>query len=79
MITIMQLKKCARKGCTLFLVQSIETDSISQKPSIEDYTILREFRDVFPKEIINLQPKRNIDFIIDLIPRSTPLSKHRTE
>ena len=37
--------------------------------------MLQEFRDVFPDEIPGLPPKRDIDFIIELVPRAAPVSK----
>jgi hypothetical protein len=43
-------------------------------PSVEDFTTLKEFEDVF-KEILGLPPKRDIDFSINLIHGETPMSK----
>ena len=40
-----------------------------------DYLIFQEYADVFPSEIPGMPPKRDIDFSIDLIPRSEPISK----
>ena len=37
---------------------------------IEDHPVLWEFKDVFPKEVPELPPKRDIDFSIDLVPRT---------
>ena len=37
--------------------------------------MLQEFRDVFPDEIPGLPPKRDIDFIIELVPGAAPVSK----
>jgi hypothetical protein len=37
--------------------------------------ILQEFQDVFPEEIPGLPPRRDIDFTIDLVPGSAPVSK----
>lgn len=42
LISAMQLNKWTRKGCKLLVVQLIETNLISQKPSIEDYEFLGE-------------------------------------
>jgi len=43
--------------------------------SIEDFAVLREFWDMFPKEILGLPPKRDINFTINLIPRFALVSK----
>lgn len=48
---------------------------VLQKPSLENFAILREFRDVFPKKFSSLPPKWDINFTIYLIPISTLISK----
>ena len=45
------------------------------KPSLEDFVILHDFKDVFVDEIPELTPRREIEFSIDLLPGSTPISK----
>ena len=35
---------------------------------------MREFPKVFPKDIVNLSPGREVEFFIDLIPGTGPLS-----
>ena len=42
---------------------------------LEDFHVLQEFRDVFPDEILVLPPNRDIDFIIELVPREALVSK----
>ena len=40
-----------------------------------DFHVLQEFREVFPDEIPRLPPKRDIDFIIELVPGAATVSK----
>ena len=49
-IYALQAKKCVRKGCKLFSVniRDIESD---REQCIEEFPILEEFKDLFPKEI----------------------------
>ena len=47
----------------------------NETPRLEDFHVLREFRDVFPDDVLGLPPKRDIDFTIDLVPGETPMSK----
>ena len=47
----------------------------NETPKLEEFHVLQEFRDVFPDEVLGLPPKRDIDFIIELVPRATPVSK----
>ena len=46
-----------------------------ETPRFKDYQVLREFKDVFPDKILGLLPKRDIDFIIELVPGAAPVSK----
>jgi hypothetical protein len=42
---------------------------------IEDIRIMSEFPDVFPEELPGMPPKRKVEFAIELIPGTTPISK----
>ena len=44
-------------------------------PSLEDYHVVQEFRNVFPNEIPGIPPKSDINFTFDLVPRAAPVSK----
>jgi hypothetical protein len=41
----------------------------------EDHPVLWEFKDVFPKEVPKLPPRRDLDFSIDLVLGELPSSK----
>jgi hypothetical protein len=43
--------------------------------SIEDVPVVREYPDVFPEELLGMPPDRNIEFVIDLIPGTSPIVK----
>jgi hypothetical protein len=72
-ISVMQLKKCYRKGCQLSAAHVEETpkDKVS---SIGDHEVLKEFEDLV-QEVPGLPPKRDIDFSINLMPREALVSK----
>ena len=55
-ISSLKVKKCVRKGCNLFAVNIRDIES-QKEQRIEDFPILVEFKDVFPKEILGLPPK----------------------
>ena len=42
---------------------------------IDKIPVVREYPDVFPREFSGLPPEREVDFSIDLIPGSSPISK----
>ena len=45
------------------------------KPKLEDIPVLKEFEDIFLKEVPGLPPKRDIDFTINQIPGAVQVSK----
>ena len=44
------------------------------KPS-EAINVVSEFPDVFPKELPGMPPERKVEFAIELIPGTAPISK----
>jgi hypothetical protein len=37
--------------------------------------VVRDFPDVFPEELLGMPPYREVEFVIDLLPRTTPTPK----
>ena len=64
--------KLLKKGCTAFLctVEVLETPELEPK----DIPIVQEFLDVF-QEVPRLPHDREIEFAIELLPGTTPISK----
>ena len=71
----MQLKRIARKGYQVYAVHVEEIDQQTEEELLDAIPVIREFKEVFPKEIPHLPPKREIDFSIDLVPGATPISR----
>jgi hypothetical protein len=71
----MQFKNCMRKGCQFYAIQVTNLLEKENKPNLEDFFMLHDFIDVFVDDIPELTPRREIDFSIDLLPGSTPISK----
>jgi hypothetical protein len=42
---------------------------------IEDIKVVCEYPDVFPDDLLGMPPKRNIEFIIDLLHGTAPIAK----
>ena len=61
-----------RKGCEAYLAYVIDT--VKARPSVSDIPIIRDFPDVFPKELPGLPPHREIEFAIEVVPGATPAS-----
>ena len=43
--------------------------------SIEDIRVVCEYPDIFPVELPGILPKRDIEFLIDLLHGTTPIAK----
>jgi hypothetical protein len=73
-ISALQMRKYCRKGCPLYAIQVLKTIE-GTKPSPDDHSLLREYRDMFPEEVSGLPPRRDIDFQIELAPGAVPVSR----
>ena len=71
-ISFLRAKRMVSKGCLSFLAH-LRYDT-SQVPSIESVSIVCEFLDVFPADLLGMPPDRDIDFCIDLEPGTRPIS-----
>jgi hypothetical protein len=69
----MQLKKSFMKVCHIFSTH-MEEETRDKVASIEDHSILKDFKDTFG-EILGFPPRRDIDFSIYLVPGVSPVSK----
>ena len=76
-ISALQLKRAVRKGCKAYVVTITDEENLNKtyKLKLEDIPVLREYVDVFPKEIPGLPPKRELDFTIELVLGAVPSSK----
>ena len=60
----------------MFVVYLMNGNENDNKLKLEDVSGLKEFEDIFLKDVHGLPPKRNIDFMIDLIPKAILTSKY---
>nr|GFC78344.1 putative reverse transcriptase domain, aspartic peptidase domain protein [Tanacetum cinerariifolium] len=72
-ISALQVCTLLSHGCEGFLATI--HDTTSEVPSIHDQPIVSEFLDVFPDELPGIPPVREVEFNIELIPGSEPISK----
>ena len=61
-----------QKGCKGYLAHVVDTRSSEVR--FEDVPVVRDFLDVFPDDLPGLPPEREIDFLIDLVPGTAPIS-----
>ncbi|XP_062086070.1 uncharacterized protein LOC133792169 [Humulus lupulus] len=70
----MKAREMFQHGCLGYLVNMVnETKEKEMRP--EETRVVAEFLDVFPKELPGLPPHREIEFVIDLMPDITPVSR----
>nr|GEY40812.1 putative reverse transcriptase domain-containing protein [Tanacetum cinerariifolium] len=75
LISCIKTKRYISRGCQIFMIQVMEKKKSDEK-RLEDIPVVREFLDVFLKDLPGLFPIRHVEFQIDLIPRVAPVA-HR--
>nr|GFB24127.1 putative reverse transcriptase domain, aspartic peptidase domain protein [Tanacetum cinerariifolium] len=50
-------------------------DTSSDGPSLDIHPVVRDFSDVFPKKLPGIPPEREVEFAIELVPGTQPISK----
>ena len=71
-ISVIDARRLLRKGCSAYLAYVIVTGV--QELRLEDILVVQEFSDVFPDELPGMPPHREIEFSIDLVPGTAPIS-----
>ncbi|KAH0637947.1 hypothetical protein KY290_036496 [Solanum tuberosum] len=71
-ISYLKARKMISKGYLYHLVRV--KDSSSESPTLESVPVVNEFPEVFPDDLPEVPPKREIDFGIDLLPDTQPIS-----
>jgi hypothetical protein len=59
------------------VVQAPPTATMNQMTNDAKHSecVVDDFPDVFPNDLLGMPPDRNIEFIIDLLPRTAPIAK----
>ncbi|XP_027086615.1 uncharacterized protein [Coffea arabica] len=73
LLSTMQTYRAIRKGCEAYLAYVIDTEK--EKTPLEKIPVVKDFPNVFPEELPGLPPNRKIEFEINIIPETTPISK----
>ena len=72
MISATTAQRMLRKGSQSYLAYVVETGK--EGTILDEIPVVRDFSDVFPDDIAGLPPDREVEFTIDLIPRTEPIS-----
>ncbi|XP_040951609.1 uncharacterized protein [Gossypium hirsutum] len=60
------------KGNEVFLAYILDTQG--SEPKLEQLPVVNDFSNVFPEELPNLPPDREVEFVIDVVPGTAPIS-----
>ncbi|MCF8701904.1 hypothetical protein L3054_11000 [Corynebacterium sp. MC-10] len=71
-ISYLKARKLIRKGCLYHLVRVHDVEA--EVPTLQTIPVVNEFPEVFPEELPGLPPEREVEFPIDLLPGTQPIS-----
>jgi hypothetical protein len=63
-ISSLQLRKSMCKGCKIYVILALNEKGVAE--GLEHLLVVREFADIFPKELPRIPPERELEFTIDL-------------
>ncbi|XP_070029316.1 uncharacterized protein [Nicotiana sylvestris] len=71
-ISLLKAQRMVEKGCNAYLafVRDVGVDT----PAVESILVERNFPYVFPADLLGMLPERDIDFGIDLLMSTQPIS-----
>ncbi|KAI3725262.1 hypothetical protein L1987_65043 [Smallanthus sonchifolius] len=72
-ISMIKASDYLRRGCEAYLVYVI--DKCKEVKELDDVPVIREYPEVFPKDLPGIPPDREIEFRIDLVPDAQPVAK----
>ncbi|XP_039117955.1 uncharacterized protein LOC120253788 [Dioscorea cayenensis subsp. rotundata] len=72
LISSMEARRLLGKGCPMILAHVVDTRV--KEPALEEMPVVSEFQDVFPEDLPGLPPDREMEFAIDLLPGTAPIS-----
>jgi len=77
MVKTMQAKHSHGKWCKLFVVHisSDKDKEVEDANVLSKYLVFQQFKDVFPEDISEFPPHKEVDFSSELVPRVAPTSK----
>jgi hypothetical protein len=72
-ISSLQPQKSMHKGCKIYVILALNKKGVAE--GLEHLSVVREFADVFPKELPGMSLERELEFTIDLKPRTEPITR----
>ena len=72
LILVMKNQSLLRKGCCGYLAYVLGNDNDAK---LDDILIVQDYPDVFPKDLPRLLVEQAVEFTIELVSGTTPISK----
>ena len=72
LISALKVDQLIMKGCAAFLVSVVLDDNVGK--SVQDVEVVKEFEDVFLEDLTGLPSDRELEFFIDLLSGTSPVS-----
>ncbi|WRX13589.1 Reverse transcriptase domain - like 10 [Theobroma cacao] len=72
LISVISARRLLREGCIGYL--AVVRDTLVKVGDVSQVSVVNEFIDVFPEELPGLPHEQEIEFFIDLIPDTRPIS-----
>jgi hypothetical protein len=70
---VVTARKLLRKGCTTYFAYVVDLEK--KEIELDKIHVVREFPDVFPKELLGLPPEREVEVLIETLPGTTPVAQ----
>ncbi|XP_050895189.1 uncharacterized protein LOC127101790 [Lathyrus oleraceus] len=67
-----QVNESVRDGAEVFML--VASLKLSENGTMGEFPVVRDFSEVFPDEVSNFPPEHEVEFTIDLIPGTSPVS-----
>src|ERR1043165_8554464 len=71
-MSVKQMNSAVKDGAVVFMLYS--STEVKGKAKSDEILVVNEFPEVFPEDVNELPPEREVEFAIDLIPRTSPVS-----
>jgi len=71
-LTAEQVKKSLDGEASVFMIFSSLKEN--REKGVGDFPVVQEFPEVFPNDITDIPPEREVEFAIDLVPGMSPIS-----
>ena len=70
-ISMLKARRLMQQGCGAYLAYAINVKDVT----VSDIPIVRDFPDVFPDDLSDMPPNREVEFRIDLVPGAKPVAR----